>query len=153
MAGLSRMTICKADEYLPAPDCRRVLVCASGDLSERGDAVRFDVLLPHGVGSGFAVRFSGMVYAYLNQCAHVPVEMDWSPGQFFDHSRLYLICSFHGAMYEPETGRCVAGPCRGARLRPLAVCEENGQVYWLPDNGSCPPAPKPVEANSPPADA
>lgn len=145
------MTTRDNDERLPVTDCQRVLVCASDELQERGNAVRFDVLLPHGVGSGFAVRFSGFVHAYLNQCAHVPVEMDWSPGQFFDRSGLYLICSFHGAMYEPETGRCVAGPCRGARLRRLAAREENGQVYWLPDDTICAPVPKPVEANEPPA--
>ena len=64
----------------------------------------------------FAVRFDGVVHAYLNRCAHVPVELDWVEGEFFDLSRLYLVCSTHGAAYLPESGRCVAGPCSGSGL-------------------------------------
>jgi nitrite reductase/ring-hydroxylating ferredoxin subunit len=71
------------------------------------------------------------VYAYLNRCAHVPVQMDWGNGAFFDYSKLYLICATHGAMYLPHTGDCVMGPCRGKRLIPVAVEERDGQVILL----------------------
>ena len=66
----------------------------------------------------FFVRYDGKPYGYLNRCAHVAMELDWSEGQFFESSGLYLMCATHGAIYEPETGKCVGGPCRGARLRP-----------------------------------
>ncbi|HUG58254.1 MAG TPA: Rieske (2Fe-2S) protein, partial [Candidimonas sp.] len=26
------------------------------------------------------------------------------------------------------------GPCRGGRLRAIAVAEQDGQVYWQPDD-------------------
>ena len=81
-----------------------------------------------GMGVRFVVRFDGAVYAYINRCAHVPVEMDWTDGAFFDYSKLYLICSTHGAMYLPHTGECVAGPCTGRWLMPVAVEERDGQV-------------------------
>lgn len=38
------------------------------------------------------------------------------------------MCATHGALFEPATGRCVAGPCRGATLEPVAVREDGGAV-------------------------
>jgi len=32
-----------------------------------------------------------------------------------------LICSTHGALYEPISGRCTAGPCVGDRLTALPL--------------------------------
>jgi protease-4 len=40
-----------------------------------------------------------------------------------------LACSTHGAIFEPDTGKCVAGPCRGASLEPMQVREREGQVF------------------------
>ena len=78
--------------------------------------------------TGFVVRFNGTVYAYVNQCAHVPVELDWNEGDFFDFSRSYLICATHGAHYRPETGQCVMGPCKGRRLRQIQVFERDNKI-------------------------
>ena len=77
----------------------------------------------------FVVRHRGRVYAYVNECRHQASELDWNPGEFFDVDRLYLICATHGAVYEPGTGLCVAGPCRGARLAPVRVHEREGNVF------------------------
>ncbi len=52
-------------------------------------------------------------------------------GEFFDDSELYLTCSTHGATCLPETGQCVAGPCKGGALQRLAVEEKNGKVYVI----------------------
>ena len=49
--------------------------------------------------AAFAVRFRGRVRAFLNRCGHLPVELDWEEGRFFDASGLYLICATHGALY------------------------------------------------------
>ncbi len=58
-------------------------------------------------------------------------------GQFFETSGLYLMCATHGAIYEPDTGKCVGGPCRGGRLASDQVDErdtpEGRAVFWLPD--------------------
>lgn len=107
------------------------MICRSEDVREGEDGVRFSVTRVTGEEPAFVVRFQGRVHAYLNRCAHVPVELDWLPGKFFDDSRLYVICATHGAMYEPETGYCVFGPCRGARLVPLRVEERDGVVYLV----------------------
>ena len=76
----------------------KIQICASSDLTDKGDGVRFSV--KHGDESlpAFAVRYEGKVYAYLNQCAHREVELDWDEGKFFDNDQRYLICATHGAL-------------------------------------------------------
>jgi nitrite reductase/ring-hydroxylating ferredoxin subunit len=107
-------------------------LCRSDELSDSGHAVVFD-LLQYGVPvRAFALRFQGRVVAYLNRCVHVPTEMDWQPGEFLDEDKRWILCSIHGAAYEPADGRCVGGPCGRGRLTPLRVEERDGEVYWYP---------------------
>ncbi len=107
-------------------------LCPSGALEEGGTAHVWDVLEHGRPVRAFALRFDGVVRAYLNRCLHVPVEMDWQPGQFFDSDRRFIICSIHAATYEPEDGRCVGGPCGRGRLTLVAVQEQAGMVHWYP---------------------
>ena len=65
----------------------------------------------------------------LNRCGHVPMEMDYVEGQFFDASGQWLMCATHGATYTPETGHCVAGPCRRGLIK-ITVSEAAGEVRW-----------------------
>lgn len=108
------------------------MICEASALQEGGRGVRFQVDWFGRSEPAFAVRYRGKVWAFLNRCAHVPVELDWQEGEFFDSDGRYLICATHGALYEPSSGICVLGPCRGRRLVPLRVVERDGQVFWLP---------------------
>jgi nitrite reductase/ring-hydroxylating ferredoxin subunit len=110
-----------------------IFICDAHVLEDGGRGVRFPVEAFSVAATGFAVRFGGKVVAYLNRCAHVPVALDWFEGEFFDSGKLYLMCSTHGAIYVPETGACAGGPCRGGRLKPIAVRESDDRVYWQPD--------------------
>lgn len=110
---------------------RERLICASGDLAEQGKGVRFELERHGQPRPAFVVRFEGRPRAFLNQCGHVPVELDWQEGEFFDLSRHYLICTTHGALYHPATGACVGGRCAGRGLIPLPVVERHGHVYLL----------------------
>lgn len=103
-------------------DAERV-ICASADLAEGSLGVRFAWAPAGGEGKGFAIRFDGEVRAYVNRCPHLGVELDWQPGEFFDEAKLYLVCSTHGAVFEPDSGRCVGGPCRGASLESIPITE------------------------------
>lgn len=123
---------------MSAGERRSVRVCAADDLVDGGNGVRRPARYIDGDAVVFFVRYDGRVYGYLNRCAHVPMELDWAEGQFFESSGLYLMCATHGAIYAPDTGRCVGGPCRGARLRSVEVEErdtpEGRAVFWLPDD-------------------
>lgn len=105
------------------------LICASAELAEAGAGVRFAVIRQGRAEPAFAIRWQGRVYAYLNRCGHVPVELDFQPGQFFDYAGDLLICSTHGALYDPASGRCRGGRCNGVGLVPLPVMERDGGVY------------------------
>ena len=126
-----------------ADDAR--LICVSEALAERGTGVRFTLRSLGGEEKGFAVRHGGAVCAYVNRCPHMGTELDWQPGEFFELSGLYLVCSTHGAIFEPRTGYCVAGPCRGASLEPLEVRERDGRVFLL-DDEPAPPTPRMPES-------
>jgi nitrite reductase/ring-hydroxylating ferredoxin subunit len=106
---------------------RERVICASTALGDSGDGVRFDVRTAGRLEPAFAVRYEGKVYAFLNRCAHLPMELDWKPGKFFDGAGLVLICSTHGAIYSPQTGRCLGGPCEG-RLVPVPIEEREGTI-------------------------
>ena len=111
-----------------------ILVCMSDAVLEGGKGVRFAVNAGGADGTGFVVRYNGAAYAYLNRCAHVPIELDWAEGEFFESSGLYLMCATHGAIYVPESGLCAGGPCKGGRLRPIGVVERDQQIFWQPDD-------------------
>lgn len=110
---------------------RERLICAAADLDGERKCVRFDLPERGERVSGFVLRYNEFIRAYINRCAHVPVELDWNEGDFFDLTGHYLLCATHGAHYEPDSGRCVLGPCRGKHLEPLAVAERDGNIYLI----------------------
>ncbi|HSS27124.1 MAG TPA: Rieske 2Fe-2S domain-containing protein [Usitatibacter sp.] len=110
------------------------VICASAELVEGGRGVRFSLASEGGEEKGFAIRCGGTAHGYLNRCPHAWTELDWNPGEFFDQSGLHLVCSTHGAMFEPNTGYCVAGPCHGASLERLELREQEGRVLLLNDD-------------------
>lgn len=110
------------------------LICAGCELAEAGKGVRFSVERYGRNVPAFVIRYRGRVHAYLNECAHVPVELDWQHGEFFDQSKLYLICAVHGALYAPDSGRCLGGRCQGRGLKSLPVIESDGNVFLVLEN-------------------
>lgn len=110
-------------------DKQPIALCNSADLVDSGLAVPFDVEYSGQTCFAFAIRFEGKAHAYLNRCSHVAMEMDFQPNRFFDASGQYLMCATHGAMYEPATGQCVGGPCRGGLVK-ITVSEQGSVVHW-----------------------
>lgn len=114
------------------------VLCASGELEESGKAWTFEVQRGLERIPAFVLRFQGQVVGYLNRCAHIPAEMDWQIGHFLDADRQFILCSIHGASYEPLTGRCAGGPCGRGRLQALTVRESDGVVTWYPSDDLLP---------------
>jgi nitrite reductase/ring-hydroxylating ferredoxin subunit len=68
------------------------------------------------------VRWGRQVFAYVNQCPHDGVNLDWERNQFLDpHYGIRLMCGKHGALFDLVSGTCVEGPCKGASLTPVPV--------------------------------
>ncbi len=110
-------------------DGELVPLCNSHDLVDGGMAVPFDVAYGGQTCRAFAIRYQGRPHAYLNRCTHVAMEMDWQPNRFFDDTGRWLLCGTHGAAYQPDTGACAGGPCRGSLVR-IELTESQGVVHW-----------------------
>lgn len=78
----------------------------------------------------FALRHRGRIHAYLNRCPHTGVTLNWMPDAFLDMDGYFVICSTHGALFQPHDGLCVRGPCVGASLATVSVIETDSRI-WL----------------------
>jgi len=74
-------------------------------------------------------RDGAQVRAFLNICPHAGRRLDWAPGQFLKSREGHLVCAAHGASFTLDSGDCIAGPCKGDRLRAVPVAVRDGQVY------------------------
>ncbi len=115
-----------------------VAVAHISELQEEGATKTFLVRDASGyLYEGFVVRYCGQLRAYVNRCPHVQLSLDYGDGEFFDGDKQFLICRNHGAVFDPATGRCLAGPCAGAQLQTLTLKTE-GEVILVE-----PPPPDP----------
>lgn len=74
-------------------------------------------------------RDGAQVRAFLNICPHAGRRLDWAPGQFLKSREGHLVCAAHGASFTLDSGDCIAGPCKGDRLRTVPVDVRDGLVY------------------------
>jgi nitrite reductase/ring-hydroxylating ferredoxin subunit len=75
------------------------------------------------------IHHAGQVYAYQNSCPHTGVSLDWMPDEFMDVSGKLLQCATHGALFQPENGYCIHGPCVGSYLKKVAIQIKNSNIY------------------------
>ena len=116
------------------------MLCNTADIPD-GGARGFDVDAQRFI----VVREQQAFYVYRNRCPHMGVALNWLPDDFMDPHSGLLRCAMHGALFLPETGECVAGPCTRQFLKRVpfsiqqdhivlnAESDENGQ-WPLEDN-------------------
>lgn len=73
------------------------------------------------------VRRGDMVRAYINVCPHQGRPLCLPSGKTLISEERYIVCPFHGASFELETGAGAGGP-GGGDLKPVAVTVKDGQV-------------------------
>lgn len=91
------------------------IAAVAGKLSDPGAASlvvgeganRHDILI---------VKWQGKVHVFENACPHNGTPLDTFPDQFFNADGTRLLCSTHGAEFDPDTGLCLKGPCKGKFL-------------------------------------
>lgn len=93
---------------------------SAGFAVERGDGSKIGVMV---------IRQGDEVFLYENSCPHIGTPLDFTPGQFLDIDRAYIICSTHGALFRIGDGHCVSGPCAGDSLTPIAGFVRDGDVF------------------------
>ena len=84
----------------------------------------------------FVVRKDEVLAAYRNRCPHTGAPLEWLPNQFFDLDNSFIQCAIHGALFRPEDGYCLRGPCVGQSLESLALEVVDGVLaVVLPPDG------------------
>ncbi|MBI2871209.1 MAG: Rieske (2Fe-2S) protein [Candidatus Omnitrophica bacterium] len=105
-------------------------ICKADEVKERA-SVKFAFRQGELEIEGFLIRMDGKFYAYVNECAHLPMSMDWGDNDFFTQDGGRLMCKTHGAVYVPETGLCVDGPCPGRSLVPIPIEVKDGSIWRI----------------------
>lgn len=114
----------------PAGEARGAILCRLEEI-EDGEGKGFVL------GEGTArreivvIREGRRVYGYVNSCPHVGTPLELQPDRFMNADGSYILCHTHGALFEIETGRCIAGPCAGQHLTPVALAVDQRQCVRL----------------------
>ena len=104
------------------------LLCHIDDLPDGGakgfqvPGIRHKVIL---------VRKGVSVFAYLDACPHYSpgTPMAWKTNAYLDGEGKHIACHSHGALFDIETGKCLAGPCLGKSLQVFKVqVDRSGNV-------------------------
>jgi nitrite reductase/ring-hydroxylating ferredoxin subunit len=80
---------------------------------------------------GILVRRGAVVHAYANVCPHKNHPLNLAADDFLmamPGGGQLLRCASHGALFVPESGLCVVGPCAGRQLRRLECRVAEGVV-------------------------
>lgn len=103
------------------------VLCALADLE--GAGAREITLAKNGAPYSITVvRDAAGVRAFENSCPHARLPLNGGGMSFFDVGRTVLVCVNHGAHFDPVTGVCVRGPCKGERLRAFPVTSDGESV-------------------------
>ena len=107
-------------------DVERV-ICRFDDVTDPG-ASGFTIGTGDWPLRGFIVRVREEVRGYINYCPHAGHPLDLTPHRFLTHDGALILCGSHGALFDKLSGYCLAGPCVGRSLRPIALKLEAGFV-------------------------
>ena len=92
-----------------------------------GGARNFVLQMKAGRFHGFVVRKGDRIFGYRDRCPHMGLPLAQELDHYLTSGSELIACSWHGALFDIESGRCVGGPCAGARLTPwpLVVADRN----------------------------
>jgi nitrite reductase/ring-hydroxylating ferredoxin subunit len=93
-----------------------------------GTARNFVVQLNAGRFHGFVVRRGSDLFGYVDRCPHMGLPLAQILDDYLTPTGDRVVCSWHGALFEVDDGRCVGGPCVGSRLTPWRVTVAGGNI-------------------------
>lgn len=79
----------------------------------------------------FILNQGGNLHAYRNRCPHLKIPLEWQEDSFLCKDTDLVRCATHGALFLPDTGLCVSGPCAGQTLEPVTIALREDNIYWL----------------------
>ena len=103
-----------------------------------GGARNFVLQMKAGRFHGFVVRRGDQVRGYADRCPHAGLPLAQKLDDYLTPDGLLIRCSWHGALFAIDDGRCLGGPCAGAALTLWPVEVESGWIMTsLKKNREC----------------
>lgn len=84
----------------------------------------------------FLLKQQDHIRAYLNNCPHLGIPLNWQPDEFLSIDGTHIQCSTHGALFTLDDGHCITGPCTGQALTPLLIDQKDNGDICLQKNNS-----------------
>ena len=78
-----------------------------------------------------ALIWQEQVRVYGNVCPHLGVAMQYRKDRFMSGDGAHIVCFAHGALFDPDNGACVLGPCLGQALTVHEVVTDETGKLWL----------------------
>ena len=102
-----------------------VKLCPLDQIAD-GKARNFVLQMRAGRFHGFGVRRGATVSGWVDRCPHAGLPLAQVLDDYLTPDGSLIACSWHGALFNPETGAAEGGPCAGQSLTawPLTV-EDN----------------------------
>jgi nitrite reductase/ring-hydroxylating ferredoxin subunit len=104
-----------------------VRLCALADIAEPG-AKGFVFRAGEQMFLGFVVRRNGTLRGFIDRCPHTGTPLAFLPDRYLTREGDLILCATHGALFRPDDGLCLAGPCAGRALTPWPVAVVDGAV-------------------------
>ena len=98
------------------------------ELIADGGARNFVLQIGDGYFHGFVVRQGDAVFGYLDRCPHAGLPLAQQLDGYLTPDGSLITCGWHGALFRPQDGVCVGGPCVGAALTPWPVELVDGSI-------------------------
>ena len=95
-------------------------LCRFEELADPG-AQGFCFQIGEDVFRGFVVRRGALVSGWLDRCPHLGLPLTLGDDRYLTLGGEHILCCSHGALFRPEDGFCIAGPCAGDALAPWPV--------------------------------
>lgn len=78
-------------------------------------------------------KWQNTYHIFTNSCPHNRKKLATQDSELMDDSGTLLVCEHHGAMFLPQSGLCVSGPCLGTYLDKATLIQSNsGYQVELP---------------------
>lgn len=104
-----------------------VRLCPVNAIAE-GTARNFVLQMRAGRFHGFVVRRGAEIAGYVDRCPHAGLPLAQTLDNYLTPDATLIACSWHGALFCIDDGRCIGGPCVGQALTPWPVAIADGWI-------------------------
>lgn len=81
----------------------------------------------------FVVRDGDTAHAYVNECPHQQLPLNWKDDTFLTLDKSRILCVMHAATFDIATGDVLSGPMPAScKLLRVPISVENGEVRLAP---------------------